>query len=72
MAGTEQHRSGLGHHHDRPNLTKLRRFLEGGAAGLVIKAVQAYSERVMPDWEAEAAAYLEKAKTVRVRRSLSR
>ncbi len=48
--------------HDRPNLTKLRRFLEGGAAGLVIKAVQAYSERVKPDWEAEAAAYLEKAK----------
>ncbi|HCH1415148.1 TPA: conjugative transfer system coupling protein TraD [Vibrio parahaemolyticus] len=48
--------------HDRPNLTKLRRYLEGGAAGLVIKAVQAYSERVMPDWEAEAAAYLEKAK----------
>ncbi|EDK7120044.1 conjugal transfer protein, partial [Salmonella enterica subsp. enterica serovar Enteritidis] len=48
--------------HDRPNLTKLRRFLEGGAAGLVIKAVQAYSERVMPDWEAEAAAYLEKVK----------
>ncbi len=48
--------------HDRPNLTKLRRFLEGGAAGLVIKAVQAYSERVKPDWEAEAVAYLEKAK----------
>ncbi|MCV5332202.1 conjugal transfer protein, partial [Escherichia coli] len=29
---------------------------------MVIKAVQAYSERAMPDWEAEAAAYLEKVK----------
>lgn len=47
--------------YDRPNLIKLRRFLEGGADGLVIKAVQAYSERVMPDWEAAAAPYLEKA-----------
>jgi len=46
--------------HERPNLIKLRRFLEGGVAALVIKAVQAYAERVMPDWERKAAAYLDK------------
>jgi conjugal transfer pilus assembly protein TraD len=40
--------------YDRPNLIKLRRFLEGGADGLVIKAVQAYSERVMPDWKGQS------------------
>ena len=46
--------------HDRPNLVKLRGFLEGGAAGLVIKAVQAYSSRVMPDWESKAESYISK------------
>ncbi|MEK9497193.1 conjugative transfer system coupling protein TraD [Photorhabdus sp. P32] len=46
--------------HERPNLTKLRRFLEGGAAGLVVKSVQSYAERVVPDWEVKVAPYLEK------------
>ncbi|MFC6674116.1 conjugative transfer system coupling protein TraD [Marinobacterium aestuariivivens] len=48
--------------YQRPNLTLLRRFLEGGAAGLVIKAVEAYAEQVKPDWEAEFEPYREKAK----------
>lgn len=48
--------------HQRPSLITLRRFLEGGAAGLVISAVEAYSERVMPDWEAKAEPYKEKVK----------
>jgi conjugal transfer pilus assembly protein TraD len=48
--------------YQRPNLTLLRRFLEGGAAGLVIQAVEAYAEQVMPEWEAEAEPYREKVK----------
>lgn len=48
--------------HERPNLVKLRRFLEGGAANLVSNAVRAYAERVMPDWEQEAVPYLDKVK----------
>lgn len=46
--------------YERPNLVLLRRFLEGGAAGLVFRAVQTYSERVMEDWEAKARSYLDK------------
>ena len=49
--------------YQRPNLVLLRRFLEGGPAGLVIKAVEAYAEQVMPEWEAEAEPYREKVKT---------
>lgn len=48
--------------YQRPNLVLLRRFLEGGPAGLVIKAVEAYAEQVMPEWEAEAEPYREKVK----------
>lgn len=49
--------------YQRPTLKLLRRFLEGGAAGLVVQAVSAYAESVMPgEWEAEAAPYLDKAK----------
>ncbi len=50
--------------HERPNLIKLRRFLEGGSAQLVVKAVRAWATRVMPDWERAAARHLEKAKTL--------
>jgi conjugal transfer pilus assembly protein TraD len=55
--------------YERPNLKRLRRFLEGGAAGLVVKAVQAYAERLLPDWERKAAAYLEKSKSLEARAS---
>jgi len=49
--------------YQRPNLRLLRRFLEGGAAGLVIHAVEAYAEQVMPgEWEAEAEPYRDKVK----------
>ncbi|AYM88992.1 conjugative transfer system coupling protein TraD [Pseudoalteromonas agarivorans] len=47
--------------YQRPNLVLLRRFLEGGAAGLVIQTIEAYSENVMPNWEAEAEPYKSKA-----------
>ena len=47
--------------YDRPNLIKLRRFLEGGADCLVSRAVQAYADRVMPNWQSSAPAYLTKA-----------
>lgn len=47
----------------RPNLRLIRRYLEGGTAELVIQAVEAYAERVMPgDWETAAEPYREKAK----------
>jgi conjugal transfer pilus assembly protein TraD len=48
--------------YQRPNLVLLRRFLEGGAAGLVIQSIEAYSESVMPGWEAEAEQYKDKVK----------
>ncbi|MCB5162638.1 conjugative transfer system coupling protein TraD [Marinomonas algarum] len=48
--------------YQRPNLTLLRRFLEGGPAGLVIKAVEAYAEKNLQDWEALAQPYKDKAK----------
>ena len=46
----------------RPNLKLLRRYLEGGAAGLVVEAVSAYAETFMPDWEIKALPYREKVK----------
>lgn len=47
----------------RPNLVLLRRYLEGGAAGLVVKAIEAYAQKVLGnDWSVRAAPYLSKAK----------
>lgn len=55
--------------HDRPNLIKLRSYLEGGAASLVVKSVKAYSSRVMPDsWESKAEPYLSKVREASVER----
>lgn len=48
--------------HQRPNLRLLRRYLEGGAANLVILAVERYAEQVLPGWEAHAEPYRDKAK----------
>lgn len=43
----------------RPKLITLRRFLEGGAAGLVWQAVSAYCDQVRPGWRTEARIYLD-------------
>lgn len=48
--------------YERPTLIRLRRFLEGGAAGLVIKAITAYCDARMDGWESVAKTYLDKAK----------
>nr|WP_328585374.1 conjugative transfer system coupling protein TraD [Halomonas massiliensis] len=48
--------------YERPTLVRLRRFLEGGAAGLVIKAITAHCDANMDGWESTAKAYLDKAK----------
>lgn len=53
---------GLVMSNQRPNLKLLRRYLEGGAAGLVVEAVSAYAETFMPDWEIKALPYREKVK----------
>lgn len=47
--------------HQRPNLTLLRRYLEGGAANLVVRAVEDYTEAHAPGNEAEMEAYKSKA-----------
>lgn len=48
--------------YQRPNLKNLRRFLEGGAASLVVQTVESYAESVMPNnWQAEADVYRAKA-----------
>ncbi len=44
----------------RPNLVKLRRYLEGGAASLVVKAITSYAQKVDPGWEEKMDPYLEK------------
>lgn len=50
-----------------PTLVELRRALEGGMAGLVIKAIKAYGETVLPDFESMSTVYLRNAKTEEVR-----
>jgi conjugal transfer pilus assembly protein TraD len=47
--------------YERPSLVNLRRFLEGGADGLVIQAISSYAARHVEGWEADAKPYLEKA-----------
>lgn len=49
--------------YQRPNLVLLRRFLEGGPASLVIKAVAAYSATVLENSDALAKAYTSKVKS---------
>lgn len=44
---------------ERPTLIKLRAFIEGGPGRLVVRAVTAYANKVMPDWEAKGQKYLE-------------
>lgn len=47
---------------ERPNLVRLRHFLEGSAAGLVVQAIQHYCQRVMPDWQSKAQPFIERQK----------
>lgn len=42
----------------RPSIVLLKRYLEGGAEGLVIQSIEAYSSRVMDRWEEKANPYL--------------
>lgn len=47
--------------HERPTLVKLRHYLEGGPAGLVIESVQAYGKRVLEGgYEKEITPFLQK------------
>ena len=43
---------------ERPTLKSLRSFLDAGPARLVSRAVQAYAEKVMPDWQEKARDFL--------------
>lgn len=45
----------------RPSLANLRRYLEGGAAKLVVMALTAHFDRCKPDWREAAQAYLKRA-----------
>lgn len=47
---------------EHPSLVKIRRYLEGGPDGLVIKAVSSYCDKHMPGWESMATPYVAKAK----------
>jgi conjugal transfer pilus assembly protein TraD len=46
----------------RPNLIRLRRFLEGGTVSLVEQVLIAYCEKVCPDWPTKAKPWLERAR----------
>ncbi len=48
----------------RPDLKTLRRFLEGGPEGLVVKAVKAWGEQVYPNFIVESQRVSEKAHTL--------
>lgn len=48
--------------HNQPNLTILRRYLEGGAEGLVIQAIDAYGQKHLSGYEAKRAPRVAKAK----------
>lgn len=48
--------------YQRPTLRNLRRFLEGGSAGLVSTAISAYSDQYLDRWEEKAQPYLDRVK----------
>lgn len=52
----------------QPSLVTLRRYLEGGAEGLVAKAIEVYGKRIFPDYHERVAPYVAKiqAKTPKV------
>lgn len=49
---------------ERPNLVKVRSYLEGGTDGLVVRALTGYCDTHVPNWEYLAAPYLTKATTI--------
>lgn len=48
---------------ERPNLVKVRSYLEGGTDALVARAIAGYCDRIDPQWESKAAPYIAKANT---------
>lgn len=46
---------------NRPNLANIRMYLEGGVDSLMVAAISAYCDRVLPSWEFYAGKYLAKA-----------
>jgi conjugal transfer pilus assembly protein TraD len=49
---------------ERPTLAKLRRYLEGGPATLVIQALERYFDNCLGDWRQAAKPYLKAAKDI--------
>lgn len=49
---------------ERPNLVKVRRYLEGGTDALVARAIAGYCDQHLPRWESLAGPYLAKANTM--------
>ncbi|MFO1432486.1 MAG: conjugative transfer system coupling protein TraD [Candidatus Competibacteraceae bacterium] len=47
---------------ERPNLLKLRHYVESGVQELLIRALRSYSERHLPDGATRLAPYLQKAR----------
>lgn len=48
---------------ERPNLVKIRSYLEGGTEYLVVKALSGHFEKTMPNWEYNIGPYISKAST---------
>jgi len=46
---------------ERPNLLKIRRYIEGGPDHLLHKVLEAYFAKCVPDWEARIDPYIKKA-----------
>ena len=52
---------------ERPNLVKIRRFMEGGPDQLVVRAVEIYAAHVLSDGSTLAASYLRQAQNTHQR-----
>jgi len=48
---------------ERPNLLKLRHYVEGGVNELLLRALRRYSERYLPDGNSRLASYLPKGRS---------
>lgn len=48
--------------HEKPTIKLLKRYIDNGPEGLVIRACEAHFDKQVPDWRKAAASYLEKAK----------
>lgn len=53
---------------ERPSIKQLRYYIEGGADTLLVRAIEAYATRVIPDWRNGAEPYIKRARENKVKK----